>query len=369
MALFGGKNEPIGLQIGKASAVAVQLGGKPHEPVLRTFAERALPPGLVFEGEVLDPEGLAVELRAFFKESSLKGKVVRVGVGNQKVVVRNIEVPDMDPEELRGAIEFQAQDYIPLPIENVTLDYQVVGRQLDEDGIARQKVLLVAAQTDMIQQFLTACHKAGLVVEGIDLNAFALLRALTPHVPFLEQGPAAEEATGFLNIESSVTTLVVAAAGIPMFTRISSFAYDNFVNVLVENQGIPSEDAHALTELIGLAGPVPAADESYSATAVAEVHGSLDRVAEQFAADIRRSLDYYLSQDYAVPLNGLVLSGRGPLLRNLDSHLSEALSLRVEVGNPLLRIVSNKSAYTDEYVAAFAPRLAVPIGLALDEVD
>jgi type IV pilus assembly protein PilM len=369
MGFLGGRREPIGLQIGKASVVAAQLSGRPHEPVLRTFAERLLPPGIVFEGEVLDPESLAVELKALFKESSLKGKVVRVGVGNQKVVVRNIEVPDMDPEELRGAIEFQAQDYIPLPIENVTLDYQVVGRQVDEDGVVRQKVLLVAAQTDMIQQFLTACHKAGLVVEGIDLNAFAVLRALTPPIPFLEQGAAPEEATGFLNIESSVNTLVVAAAGIPMFTRISSFAYDNFQSVLVEHQGVPPEDARALTELIGVPGPLAAFEESYSAATVTDVRGTLERVADQFSADIRRSLDYYLSQEYAVPVAGLVLSGRGPLLRNLDSYLSESLGLPVEIGNSMVRIVANKTGYPDEYVAAMAPRLAVPIGLALDEVE
>lgn len=369
MAFLTSKQEPIGLDIGKSSIVGVQIGGKQPGLVLTGVHERPIPEGLVFEGEVIDPEGLAQELKAFAKEAKFKGKSVRLGVGNQKVIVRTIEVPDMGEEELRGAIEFQAQDYIPMPIEEVILDFQVVRRQVDQEGVVRQQVVLVAAQKDMVQLFLQSARRAGLTVEGIDVSAFALIRALSSPVSFVDQGAPSDVATGFLHVTSSTSTLVVASEGIPLFTRIVGFAYDNFVNVLVESQGVDTEEARILTELVGLPGPAETLGEDYSPATVEAVQGALTRVAEQFGEEVRRSLDYYQSQEYSLPVNRLVLSGRGPLLRNLDAFFSEILGIPAEVGNPLLRISENRSRVSDVVVAGLAPRLSVAIGLALDEVD
>ena len=363
------KQVPIGLDIGKSSIVGVQLGGRPPAVGLLGVHDRSIPEGLVFEGEVVDPDGLAAELRAFHKESAFKGKVVRLGVGNQKVIVRTIDVPEMDEQELRGAIEFQAQDYIPMPIEEVVIDFQVVGRSTDEDGTVRQHVVLVAAQRDMIQRFLYAARKAGLRVDGIDVAAFALLRALGPSVSFLDQGSGPAEAVGYLYVTSSTSTVVVAANDIPKFTRIVSFAYDNFVNVLVEHEGIPGQDALMLSQRIGLEGPQEASTEDYTASTVSEVRTALGRVAEQFAEEMRRSFDFYRSQEYAAPLSRVVLAGRGPLLRNLDHYLSEFLNVPVEVGNPLLKIGVNRTKMTDDMLAALAPRMSVAVGLSLDEAE
>ena len=252
MAILAMRQEPIGLDIGVEHR-RCQLGGKSPMLSLAAVHERRLPEGIVFEGEVLDPDGLAAELKSFVKEGRFKGKLVRLGVGNQKVIVRTIEVPEMDEEELRGAIEFQAQDYIPMPIEEVVLDFQVVRRQVDSEGVVRQQVVLVAAQKEMVHLHLHAARKAGLSVDGIDVSAFALIRALSSPVSFVDQGAPAEEATGFLHLTSSTSTLVVASDGIPLFTRIVSFAYDNFVNVLVEGQGVAPEEGLALTEFGGCA--------------------------------------------------------------------------------------------------------------------
>jgi len=331
--------------------------------------ERGIPEGLVFEGEILDPEGLASELKAFMKEARFKGKAVRLGVGNQKVIVRTIEVPEMDEEELRGAIEFQAQDYIPMPLEEVILDFQVVRREVDSEGVVRQQVVLVAAQKDMVQQYLVAARKAGLTVEGVDVSAFALIRALSVPVSFVDQGAPPQTATGFLHMTSSTSTLVLASDGIPLFTRIVGFAYDNFVNVLIEGQGVGADEAQALTELVGLPGPAETVGDDYNPNTVEAVQTALNRVAEEFAEEMRRSLDYYQSQEYSLPVTGIILSGRGPLLRNLDHQLAETLGVPVEVGNPLLRIAENKSQMSDALVAGLSPRLAVAIGLSLDEVE
>ncbi len=368
MAILGGKQNAVGLDIGKSSIVGVELEGRPPAIAIRAFHERLLPEGVVFEGEVVDPDALGVEIKGFLHDSKMKG-AVHIGVGNQKVIVRHIDVPEMGEEELRGAIEFQAQDYIPIPVDEAVLDFQVVSRYTDDEGVAKQQVLLVAAQRDMVRKFMDAARKAGLKIAGIDVSAFALIRALSTPVSFVDQGGQPTQTLGVVNISSSVSTLVVARDGVPKFTRIIDFAYDDFVGLLLEKQGIPLEDAEALCQRIGLAGLLAPDTETYNPVTIQEVNQSLTGVAEKLADEIRRSLDYYQTQDYAAYVDQLLLSGRGALVRNLDSHLSESLNMHVGLGNPLLKLAENRSGIPDEVLAAMAPRLAVAVGLALDEVE
>lgn len=369
MAFLGVRQDPIGIDIGQCSIVGVQLSGKGQSLTLVAVHERPLPDGLVVEGEVIDVDGLAAELKAFLKEGHFRGKLGRFGVANQKVIVRTLEVPDMDERELRGAIEFQAQDYIPMPVEDVILDFQVVRRMTDSDGVSRQQIVLVAAQREMVQSFLWAGRKAGLTVDGIDVSAFAVVRALTPPPSLLDEGATAEVASAFLHLTSSNCIVVVSAAGIPLFTRTIGFSYQNFIRAIQDKQGLGFEEANVLAELVGLAGPLEPVTEDYEARVIEDVRSSLGIVAEQFLDEVRRSLDYYHSQEYSLPVASLVLSGRGPLLRNLDHVLEEGIGLPVQVGDPLFRITTNKSRVPDEVLVGMAPRLAVAVGLVLDEVD
>lgn len=358
----------IGLDIGKSSIVGVQVTGRPPNASLKAFHERVIPEGLVFEGEVVDVEGLAQELKGFMSESKIKGKSVHLGVGNQKVVVRNIDVPEMDEDELRGAIEFQAQDYIPIPVEEAVLDFVVTSHYSDEEGVPKQQVLLVAAQKDMILRYVEACRKAGLKIAGIDVSSFALIRALVPQPAFVDQGAPSLPALGIVNLSSTVSSLVVAVDSDPRFTRIVNFAYDSFVRLLVERQGIPAEEALLLAERIGLPGPHPPDSDNYSEATIAEVQTNLAGVADQLTDELRKSLDYY-HQSSDSYVETLALTGRGALLRNLDAYLSEGLNLQVELGNPLLKLSNNSSGHPDDLLGAIAPRLGVAVGLAMDEVQ
>lgn len=369
MGLFGRRRDLIGLDVGKSSIIGVQLGGQPPSLVLSAFHERPIREGLVFEGEVVDSDALAIELKAFMRDSRMKGNLVSLGVGNQKVIVRNIETPEMSDEELRGAIEFQAQDYIPIPVAEAVLDFQVVARFTEQDGIPKQRVLLVAAQRDMVEGFLRAADKAGLKVAGIDASAFALVRALSPSVSFVDQGADARRPLGVVNISSTISNLVVALEGVPMFTRTIGFAHDDFRRALIEHRDIDPEDADRLIEGIGLPGVYAPDLETYNQVTVEEVGGVLGNSADELADEIRRSVDYFQSQDHTTHVDELVLTGRGALLRNLDSYLTDALGIAVSVGNPLLKVAEISSGIDAGAVTAIAPRLAVAVGLALDEVD
>ncbi len=353
------------LDIGGSSVVVVGLAGRAGNLKLHTCFEWPLAPGLVVDGEISDTDLFGRELKAMVSQRKLRGRAVHLAVSNQKVIVRNIDMPDMTEDELAGAIQFQAQEYIPIPVEEVVLDSQVTGKRVGSDGSTRQEVLLVAAQRTMITSLLAAVRQAGLKVAGIDVSSLALVRALLPEASFFSEAGEVGACRGIADISSSVSTLVVAVDGVMKFTRIVNFSSDRFARSLTQAKDIPFEDAQLMVQRIGLPGPLPPDEEYYPDDIVKETQTALGKVAAELAEEIRRSFDYYQGQEHANPVTELVLSGRGALLRNLDAHLSGTLSLPVVIGNPLIHVAQNLSGQPDADLAAMAPCLSVAIGLAL----
>jgi len=403
---FGGsKMSPVGLDLGSSSMTAVRLRYQTGGSILLQAANDTLPEGLIQEGEVRDVEALSFAIKEFWKTHNIKGKKVALGLANQKVVVRTLEFPLLDPKELRSAIEFQAQDYIPIPIEEAVFDFHVLGRFTDEEGIEKQKVLVVAAQKVMVMDFINAIKGAKLTIAGVDLQAFSLIRALAP-VSFLDQGPG-DRATAIANIGSDVTNLVVDMGGEPQFTRIISFGGDDFTKALQDLQGISFIKAEQLKAETGLSEPAsriepeineglpepglgavspvepaaagpgeseegpwiagPPVEAETEQEMKANVQGTLESVADSLAEEIRRSLDYYMSQEQSAPIVKLLISGGGAMLKHLDAHLAQLFPFAVEIGNPMMRIGENKADLTDEQIQALAPQLTIAIGLALED--
>src|SRR5919107_510551 len=144
----------VGLDIDRGAVKAVQIGGRGGGYSLQHVGYRKLQPGAIIDGEVADQNLLAYELREFWSSHSFKGKTVYLGVANQKVVVRLLDFPRMSPDDLKGAIGFEAQDHIPMPIDEAILDYMVLGPQ--GEGSDLDRILIVAAQKDMISRYAAA---------------------------------------------------------------------------------------------------------------------------------------------------------------------------------------------------------------------
>lgn len=443
----GGRGRPsvVGLDLGRTSISAVQLKYQSGGVAMLSAAVDQLPEGLIQEGEVQDVDALAVAIKDFWKSYNLKGKKVSLGLANQKVVVRTLDFPILEESELRIAIEFQAQDYIPIPIEEAVFDYHVLGQTTDVDGVVKQKVLVVAAQKVMVMDYINALKKAKLGVGEIDLQAFAMLRSLAPRSSF-ELGPTVG-AVAIANIGSDVTNIVVETGGEPQFTRIVSFGGDNFTRAIQDFKGMTFAEADTIKAEFGLplpgerleggeamapapqdsqgspydmpmetesarppapgpdAGPpseptfdgvpfdsnagksldsageppepqihhepevAPSPELSDDEGTKAEIQRVLDLTADSLADEIRRSLDYYQSQEMAAPITQLILSGGGALLANLDKHMSQIFPFEVVVGNPMQNITQNRTSITDEALQVMSPRLAIAIGLALEDED
>lgn len=231
----------LDIQPGYVAAVQAQVNGS---IVLRHAAAAPLAADTIREGEVLD-EGLLTEtLREVFRDEHL-GKRVRIGVANQRTVLRVLELPPVtDRKELDAAVRFQAEDQIPMPLSNAVLDYQSLG-EVDTPNGPRQRVIVVAAQRDMVEKLLSAVREAGLRPEGVDLSAFALIRSL------YRSDSESHGRVLYLNV-GGLTNMAIAEGLVCRFTRVVGGGLEAMASDVAERRGIPLVEARALLAALDL---------------------------------------------------------------------------------------------------------------------
>ncbi len=268
----------LDIQPGFVAAVQAQVNGS-----IRAERAAALPLAgdTMRDGEVADEEALSEVLRELFRSSGLS-KRVRVGVANQRTVLRTLELPPVtDRKELAAAVNFQAQDQVPMPLSNAVLDFHPLGI-IDTPAGPRQRVVLVAAQRDMVERLLGAVRRAGLSPEGIDLSAFALIRSL------YEPEPDQTGRVLYLNVDG-LTNLAIAEGTVCRFTRVVGSGLEGIASEIAVRRGIPLIEARAL--LAGVDLTIPAVEEAPSApeTETAEEAFSAEAVEEETAPEAQAS--------------------------------------------------------------------------------
>jgi len=344
----------VGLEIeaGSVAAAEVSVNGT---VAVTGAAVAPLPPGTFHEGEVVDPERLAEALKVLFSRGRLS-KRVRLGVGNQGVVVRTVRLPAIaDPKEMDAAVRFQAQEQIPMPLDQAVLDHRIVGGVPGEEGSAPQvDVLVVAARRDMVSSFLEPLRRAGLHPVGIDLTAFGMIRALAPAAPPPGAGEPPTGATLYCGL-GDVANLAMARGRSCLFTRVSGAGLEPVVTELGASLGLVPEHASLWLSHVGLARPVEEVDGD--PVLVAGVREALERGAAALVDELRLSLDYYGSQEGAVPVERVVLCGPGSAVPGLAERVGAALGLPAAPARP---------GPLARHDAASAARLTLPFGLALE---
>jgi type IV pilus assembly protein PilM len=342
----------VALDIGSSRLTAAVVRRGKAGPRLAKVASRPLPPQLVVGGVVADPAELGQQVKRLWREESLPGRRVRLGVANQRVSARTLEMPHItDRAELRAAVEFEAGDHIPIPLHEAVLDYVVLPRG-EVDPEAPDQVMIVAAQRDMVQALSDTVRRAGLRPHGVDLEAFALVRALLP-----AEAGGGGGAQVICDVGAEFTNVVIAVGRQAQFTRLVGFAGSELTAAVAERTGLPEEQAEALKVACGLLGDL---GEECDMDQVREVRHALALGARPLVEEIRRSLEFYRSQGIARPIERIVLTGGTSGCVGLDRYLQQALGIPVVLGNPLANLASG------ELDSGLAARSAVAIGLALD---
>jgi type IV pilus assembly protein PilM len=358
----------VGLDIDRGAIKAVQIGGGSGGYTLQHVGYRKLQPGAIVDGEVAEQDLLAYELREFWASHSFKGKTVYLGVANQKVVVRLLDFPRMSPEDLKGAISFEAQDHIPIPIDEANLDYVVLG-PLGE-GSDLDRILLVAAQKEMISRYSSAVQTAGLRAEGVDVKALSLVRSTLPNSLFDDEG-----AMLLLDIGTEISNLVVAQGGSPTLTRFIPGGSGFLAQAVAESADLPEEEAERqlMNPRLRLGpeesgGEVEGSEENgFDPALMYDIRRGLEDAAQTIAEDVKRSIEYHYSQSGSREVTQVVVSGEGALVGGLDAYLGDLLGVETRRGSPMQRLAGNRSNVPDEQLRVMEPVLAVALGLALEE--
>lgn len=365
---FGAPQPPVGLDIGTDFIRAAQVKSTSAGATLVNYGWVAMPFGAVVEGEIVDPEAVAGALRELWRRYGFRVSDVAIGVSSQKVVVRLIDLQFMERDELAKAIQYQAQDYIPYPVDQAILDFQIIGDYMTPADEHMMEVLLVAAPREIVDSAVAAVHGAKLSLAQVDVTAFALVRALLGTTPtwFDDEVGDAAEAIGIVHVSSGLTNIAVVERGIPRFTRVSSLAGNQFTQAVANALNLTFDDAEELRNTAGLpsidiaSGPTTEPESANIATA----QEALEREANKFIAEVRRSLDYYLTQATQVrTIKRIYLTGTGSELRNLASYLEKGLQTEVVIGDPLSHV--SASGNVQQVVMADRMGCAPAIGLAL----
>ena len=405
----------LDIQPGHVAAVQARVNGS---IVAEHAAALPLPADTMREGEVLDESVLGETLRELFRDSRLS-KRVRIGVANQRTVLRTLELPPItDRKELAAAVRFQAQEQVPMPLNNAVLDFHALGVHDTPTG-PRQQVVLVAAQRDMVQRLLAAVRNAGLRPEGIDLSAFALIRSL------YRADPEHDGRVLYLNVDG-LTNMAIAEGAVCRFTRVVGGGLEAMASELAERRSIAIDDARALISsadlVVPLPGPaepalaepvapepvdsealstepdpqVPAAsadqepstepdaessrdddDDALTAsessaglapqtpsderTPDADVRAVLENGIRRIAAEVRNSLDFHRSQEGGGEVALVVLSGAALDVPGFTD------ALQVELGVPVTRETVGMADGALTGAPVSPQRLAIAAGLAVEE--
>lgn len=348
-----GVKTAVGLDIGTSSVRAAEMSLGKGGGTLERFGQVALPPGTVKDGEVVDPETVARAIKQLWTTAKFSTKKVVLGVSNQKVIVRQVDLPWLPAEDLRKSLAFQVQDFIPIPVDQAILDFHPLEEFTNEQGGRMLRVLLVAASRDMVMSAMTAAQRAGLQPVMVDLTPFAMLRALAP----ADQMGFTAEAEALVDVGASVTNIVVHQGGVPRFVRILLMGGNDVTDAVAERMGVPVEQAEAMKWQTGMG---MGAHEGASPAARV-----IDQHAGQFLEEVRGSLDYYLAQPQAARLSRVVVSGGGARLGGMVQRLGEMLRVPVVPGRPLSNVKIGKLGLSPEQLGHVEPLATVPVGLAM----
>ncbi|MGH8936115.1 MAG: type IV pilus assembly protein PilM [Acidimicrobiia bacterium] len=350
--------ETVGLEIGTSAVRAVALDTGKSPPLLERFGEVALPTGALVGGEIMDEQVVTDALATLWKQAKLPRKRIVVGLANQRVIVRRLDLPYMEEGELVEALPFQVQEYIPIPIEDALLDFVPLEEFSTPEGEPMLSALVVAAQRDMVDGVLRVVGGAGLRVMAVDLQAFALARALVGEGLSTEDG-----SQGVVDIGGGVTQVVLVRDGAVRFARILTMGGEDFTNLLATEMQLGLDQAEQLKRRVGVAPEGTPTGEEGEALA----RRLLTRQADVFIEEIRGSVDYYLSQVGEDRPARLVVAGTAARLPNLANRLGKALGTTVEPARVLDDLKVGRTGLSEAELLQAQPVLPVPVGLALWE--
>ena len=348
--LFRKRDHLVGLDIGSRSIKVGEVETTSSGQKLVKFGVLDIPPGMIEEDGIKNPEGAADSIRQLFKLYNVKEQNVAVSVGGYSVIVKKINVSTMTEDQLQETIHLEAEQYIPFDISDVNLDFQILGGS--EANPNQMSVLLVAAKKEMISDYLNVVELAGLNPCIIDVDAFALQNIYEANYE------AGEDCVALIDIGANKTSLNILKSNSSVFMRDVSLGCSQINHKIASHIDCSLEEAEELKH-----------QEDQDRIPIEDLNEVITSVVSDWTTEIRRALDFFYSTYPDDQLKIIHLSGGGANIEEFRKMLSVQTSTEVKIITPFENFEINESSLDIAYLNKMAPQAAICMGLAIRRVD
>ncbi len=339
------KRESVALDIGSNSIKLVQMTQGKTGWQIQKLGVKELPPEAIVDGSIIDSMTVISAIKEIIKEHNVKAKDAVSALTGHSVIIKKVTLPAVTEEELSDSIQWEAEQYIPFPVTEVNIDFQILGA--DTEGRGQMDVMLVAVKKDVINDYTNVIKEAGLNPVVIDVDAFALENMLEINYPVV-----AGEMTAAVNIGASITSFSIMVEGVTTFTRSIPMGGNQFTEEIQREMNISFKEAEGLKTGSG------AADDPKLAS-------TIDSVSTNLTLDIKRSLDFFIGGTHDVNVNKIYLSGGGSKIAGLKVMMQEKTAIPVESADPFKNVEMGDAGLEGERLADLAPCFGVGVGLGM----
>ncbi|TAL16968.1 type IV pilus assembly protein PilM [bacterium] len=350
MALFKPKTL-VGLDIGSHSVKIVELKHHKKSYELKNFGIVQLPPEAIVDGVIMDSSIVAEAIRNLYANLKIKNRNVATSVAGHSLIVKKIQLPMMTETELEEQIQWEAGQYIPFEIEDVNLDFQILGPSAADPN--NMEVLLVAVKKDIINDYTAVLSEAGLSVQVIDVDAFAMENLFSVSYPELM-----DRTVVLIDIGAGIMNINILRSGVSAFTRDITLGGSNFTEEIQKELGVSYDEAEALK----LGGT---SDQASTEDVTRILSGMIDNMV----LEIQRSLDFFGAASSEEEVFGIFLAGGACNLPGLAEALEERQGAPVKIIRAFKEITYSHRRFDPDYLEAMGPVAVVAAGLALRRTD
>ncbi len=341
----------VGLDIGSATVKMVELKEKKGgQYSLQRIGVEPLSPEAIVDGSIMDSSLVVDAIQKLTEQTGVKSPNFATSVSGHSVIIKKIELPAMEPDELAESIQWEAEQHIPFDINDVRLDYVTLSD--GDPAMENMDVLLVAVKREKVNDYVSVISQSGKSPVVVDVDAFAIQNAYELNY---DLDPLKNVA--LINMGAGVTNINIVARGQSVFWRDISFGGNQFTESLQREFNLSFDQAETLKrgDAVG----------SYTA---ADGRKVLDQISAEMANEIQKTFDFFAATSSEGPVDELVLSGGCALTPNLQEVLRERFGVPTELLNPFRRVMFKESDFNREWLESIAPMLAVAVGLAIRRV-
>lgn len=339
----------VGLDIGSSSIKAVQVIETKGGYKLEKCGVRHLASEMIVDGTIMDAGSVVEAIRGLITEEKIKVKDVALSLSGHSIIIKKIKLPVMTEDELEESIKWEAEQYIPFDINDVNIDFHILGAVESPEGQSQMEVLLVAAKKDKLTEYTSVVTEVGLNPVVVDADLFALENMYGINYEGREG-----EVVALVNIGASVMNINVLKNGTSSFTRDISIGGNRYTETIQKDLNMSYDDADRSKKGEEVEGVDPEM-----------LTNVINRVNSEITSEISRSFDFFRTTSAHEEIEKIILSGGSAKIASLPGYLQENVGIAVEIADPFRKIEIDKKVFDQEYIKEIAPLVAVGLGLAI----